>query len=70
MSIAALISRLLGSSSTPAIEHDDMQKAVESGECHIVNVHEVNEYQGGHISGPLIIRSRHSIHKNCHWENS
>ena len=38
MSIAALISRLLGSSSTPAIEHDDMQKAVESGECHIVDV--------------------------------
>ena len=30
MSIAALISRLLGSSSTPAIEHDDMQKAVET----------------------------------------
>ena len=36
MPIVALISRLLGSSSIPAIEHDDMQKAVESGECHIV----------------------------------
>jgi len=53
MSIAALISRLLGSSSTPAIEHDDMQKAVESGECHIVDVREVNEYEDGHISGAV-----------------
>ena len=53
MSISALISRLLGSSSTPAIEHDDMQKAVESGECHIVDVREVNEYQGGHIPGAI-----------------
>ena len=35
MSIASLISRLFGSSSVPAIEHVDMQKAVESGECHI-----------------------------------
>jgi len=53
MSIAALISRLLGSSSVPAIEHDDMQKAVESGECHIVDVREPNEYQAGHVPGAL-----------------
>ena len=32
MSIASLISRLFSSSSIPAIEHEDMQKAVESGE--------------------------------------
>lgn len=49
MSIASLISRLLGSSSVPAIEHEDMQKAVESGECHIVDVREPQEYQAGHV---------------------
>ena len=53
MSISALISRLLGSSSTPAIEHEDMQKAVESGECHIVDVREPNEYQAGHVPGAI-----------------
>lgn len=51
MSIASLISRLFSSSSVPAIEHVDMQKAVESSECHIVDVREVNEYQAGHIPG-------------------
>ena len=51
MSIASLISRLFSSSSVPAIEHEDMQKAVESGECHIVDVREPNEYAAGHIPG-------------------
>ncbi len=51
MSIASLISRLLGSSSVPAIEHEDMQKAVESGDCHIVDVREPHEYAAGHIPG-------------------
>jgi rhodanese-related sulfurtransferase len=51
MSFASLISKLLGSSSVPAIEHEDMQRAVESGECHIVDVREVHEYQSGHIPG-------------------
>ena len=53
MTIISLISRLLGSSSVPAIEHDDMQKAVESGECHIVDVREVAEYKAGHIPGAV-----------------
>ena len=55
MSIATLISRLLGSSSVPAIEHEDMQKAVESGECHIVDVREPNEFEAGHIPGSLLV---------------
>lgn len=53
MSFTTLISRLLGSSSVPAIEHEDMQKAVESGECHIVDVRELQEYQSGHVPGAL-----------------
>lgn len=51
MSFSQLIAKLLGSSSVPAIEHDDMQRAVESGDCHIVDVREVNEYEAGHIPG-------------------
>jgi rhodanese-related sulfurtransferase len=51
MSLTNLIAKLLGSSSMPAIEHDDMQKAVESGECHIIDVREANEYASGHIPG-------------------
>lgn len=51
MSFATLILKLLGSSSVPAIEHEDMQRAVGSGECHIVDVREVNEYESGHIPG-------------------
>jgi rhodanese-related sulfurtransferase len=51
MSFASLISRLFSSSSVPAIEHENMQKAVESGECHIVDVREPHEYSAGHIPG-------------------
>ena len=51
MSLASLISKLFSSSSVPAIEHDDMQRAVESGECHIVDVREPHEYAAGHIPG-------------------
>ena len=51
MSITSLISRLFSSSSVPAIEHEDMQMAVQSGECHIVDVREPTEYSAGHIPG-------------------
>lgn len=51
MSFSNLIAKLLGSSSVPAIEQEDMQRAVESGDCHIVDVREVNEYEAGHIPG-------------------
>lgn len=51
MSFSTLTAKLLGSSSVPAIEHEDMQRAVESGDCHIVDVREVNEYEAGHIPG-------------------
>lgn len=51
MSFSNLIAKLLGSSSVPAIEHEDMQRAVAGGDCHIVDVREVNEYESGHIPG-------------------
>ena len=49
MSFSNLIAKLFGSSSVPAIEHEDMQRAIESGDCNIVDVREANEYQAGHI---------------------
>ena len=51
MSLTSLIASLFTSSSVPALEHEDMQRAVESGECHIVDVREPQEYASGHIPG-------------------
>ena len=49
MSLASLISRLVSGTSVPAIEHDDFQKAVMEGHCHIVDVREPHEYDAGRI---------------------
>ena len=51
MSISALISRLMGGSSGAAIEHDDMVKAVETGQFYIADVREPEEYASGHVAG-------------------
>ena len=37
--------------SVPAIEHEEMVKACESGSCHIIDVREPAEYSAGHIPG-------------------
>ena len=49
MSIGNLVSRLFGSSSVPALEHDDFQKACLSGACHVIDVREPHEFSAGHI---------------------
>ena len=51
MSLSSLISRMLASSSVPAIEHDDLVKASQARECHIIDVREPHEYATGHIPG-------------------
>ena len=43
MSISSLISRLMTNTSVPAIEHEEMVKACESGSCHIIDVREPAE---------------------------
>lgn len=49
MSISSLISRLMGGSSLPTIEHDDMVKACDGNDCHIVDVREAGEFAAGHV---------------------
>lgn len=49
MSLASLIARLLGSTSVPAIEHDQFQEACLAGDCHVIDVREPHEYGAGHI---------------------
>jgi rhodanese-related sulfurtransferase len=46
-----MIAKLFSTTSLPAIEHEAMQQAVQSGECHIVDVREQNEFSAGHIPG-------------------
>ena len=49
MSLGSIISRLTGSSSIPALEHEAFQEACLSGSCHVIDVREPHEYAGGHI---------------------
>ena len=50
MSLANLISRLVSGTSVPAIEHDDFQKAVLEGHCHIIDVREPHEFAAGRVA--------------------
>lgn len=53
MSLSSLIARLTSGTSVPAIEHEHLQEAHLSGQCHIVDVREPHEYQTGHIPGAI-----------------
>ena len=53
MSLSTLISKLLGGTSAPAIEHEQLQEACLAGHCHVVDVREPHEYQAGHIPGAI-----------------
>lgn len=47
--ISKLISALKGSTSIPAIEHDDFVAAALNGRCHVIDVREPHEYAAGRI---------------------
>lgn len=53
MSLMSILSRLAGSTSFPAIEHDDFQKACLEGQCHVVDVREPHEFAAGHIPNAI-----------------
>lgn len=53
MSLASLIARLTGSTSVPAIEHEQLQQACLAGDCHVVDVREPHEYASGHIPNAI-----------------
>ncbi|MGJ4884338.1 MULTISPECIES: rhodanese-like domain-containing protein [unclassified Bradyrhizobium] len=51
--LSGLFSRLTGSTSVPAIEHDELVRAHQQRSCVIVDVREPHEFKGGHIPGAV-----------------
>jgi rhodanese-related sulfurtransferase len=51
--LSGLLKRLTGSTSVPAIEHDELVKALSEKECVLVDVRETREFQSGHIPGAI-----------------
>ena len=51
MSLFGLLSKLKGSTSVSTIEHEMLEDACRTGECHVVDVRERHEYEAGHLPG-------------------
>ena len=51
--ISGLLKRLAGSTSVPAIEHDELVQALSEKKCILVDVREPHEFRSGHIPGAL-----------------
>ena len=49
--LSRLLSRLTGSTSVPAIQHDELVRAQREMGCIVVDVREPHEFRGGHIPG-------------------
>jgi rhodanese-related sulfurtransferase len=51
--LSGLLQRLAGSTSVPAIEHDELVQALRNKNCLLVDVREPHEFKSGHISGAV-----------------
>jgi rhodanese-related sulfurtransferase len=51
MSIAQLLARLVGRQEPAPVDHDEMLRLVDAGNCRIVDVREPHEFSAGHIPG-------------------
>ena len=51
--LSGLFSRMTGSTSVPASEHDELVRAHQQRSCVIVDVREPHEFKGGHIPGDV-----------------
>jgi rhodanese-related sulfurtransferase len=49
--LSGLLKRLVGSTSVPAIEHDELMRAHRDERCIVVDVREPHEFRSGHIPG-------------------
>jgi rhodanese-related sulfurtransferase len=49
--LSGLFQKLAGSTSVPAIEHDELVKALGEKTCILVDVREPHEFRSGHIPG-------------------
>jgi rhodanese-related sulfurtransferase len=53
MSLMSMLSRLAGSTSVPAIDHDAFEKACREGQCCVIDVREPHEFAAGHIPNAI-----------------
>jgi len=51
--ISGFLQRLAGSTSVPAIEHDELVRALGEKNCILVDVREPHEFKSGHIAGAV-----------------
>lgn len=51
--LSGLLNKLTGSTSVPAIEHDELVRAHQERSCIIVDVREPHEFRSGHIPGAV-----------------
>jgi rhodanese-related sulfurtransferase len=51
--LSGLLKKLAGSTSVPAIEHDELVQALSEKTCVLVDVREPHEFRSGHIPGAL-----------------
>ena len=51
--ISNLLQKLTGSTSVPAIEHDELVRALSERNCILVDVREPHEFKSGHIAGAI-----------------
>ncbi len=51
--LSGLLKRFAGSTSIPAIEHDELVQAHREKSCTIVDVREPHEFRSGHIPGAV-----------------
>jgi rhodanese-related sulfurtransferase len=51
--LSGLLKKFAGSTSVPAIEHDELMQAHRDGHCTVVDVREPHEFRSGHIPGAL-----------------
>lgn len=51
--LSGLLKKFAGSTSVPAIEHDELMQAHRDGRCTVVDVRESHEFRSGHIPGAL-----------------
>jgi rhodanese-related sulfurtransferase len=49
--LSRLLKKLVGSTSVPAIEHDELVRAHREKSCIVVDVREPHEFRAGHIPG-------------------
>lgn len=51
--ISEFLHRLTGSTSVPAVDHDELVQALSKKNCVVIDVREPHEFASGHIAGAL-----------------